>query len=84
MKKLKLMVEELEVTSFTAEEDAGAVHAHATHIDACRTEYLCTHQEGCYPSLYCSAFHGCMITLEENCWTNEHEYCPIGTTPVAC
>jgi hypothetical protein len=77
MKKLKLAVEDLVVSSFAAEKETGAVYANESM--GIQTRCGCTHQEGCYPSKYCSWFEGCMITHQENCWTDEYNYCPIGT-----
>ncbi|MBB4637621.1 hypothetical protein [Longimicrobium terrae] len=63
MKKLKLELDQLEVSSFTAQDEekaSGTVNGMATYYpDGCRpsyykTECLCTGAEGCYPSLYCS------------------------------
>jgi hypothetical protein len=88
MKKLKLELEDLEVSSFTAEE---AVHRRGVHgrdsryTDFCgtgtgcepATEYtkcLCTNAEGCYPSKYCSG-GGCVITYQEGCMTDNYAAC---------
>ena len=70
MKKLKLELEDLIVTSFTpGTEDAspGTVHgmqisqyyfgSGCQHCDPSFVEtqcFVCTQEEGCYPSMYCS------------------------------
>lgn len=67
MKKLKLELDQLEVTSFAADEArpaTGTVNGLQSYYATCaingcppsyfETECLCTAAEGCYPSLYCS------------------------------
>ncbi|HEX8431170.1 MAG TPA: hypothetical protein VF625_07775 [Longimicrobium sp.] len=79
MKKLKLELGDLEVTSFAAqdqEERGGTVNAMQSYY---ATECLCTNAEGCYPSLYCSQGgvgpgepYG---TCYPGCMTNERGEC---------
>lgn len=81
MKKLKLELDQLEVTSFQAQdqqEEVGTVNGLSGYV-ACRPSYnatqcLCTHEDGCYPSLYCSG-DGCVITYQEGCMTDNYHYC---------
>lgn len=81
MKKLKL--EDLEVTSFAAEnlrEDTGTVNGlqsgYATYCNrSCyETECFCTREAGCYPSLYCSQGYP-ELTCAMDCMTNANGYC---------
>jgi hypothetical protein len=82
MKKLTLKLDELEVTSFTAQEtqeEVGTVHGLSGYVD-CQPSYNptqclgCTREDGCYPSLYCSG-GGCVITYQEGCMTDNYNYC---------
>jgi hypothetical protein len=83
MKKLKLAVEALEVTSFTAEEErggTGTVNGLQTGYTDCRPSYyetqcLCTRDEGCYPSLYCTQGGPYQLTCAADCMTNANGYC---------
>jgi hypothetical protein len=72
MKKLKLKLDALEVSSFDAEGTSGAVHAMAATFGAytCR----CTAEVGCYPTKYCTG-PGCVITAYNGCMTNENGAC---------
>jgi hypothetical protein len=63
MKKLKLKLDDLEVSTFAAEEArgrTGTVHGLHTHDFQCpsfvetQCQLHCTRVEGCYPSYYCS------------------------------
>lgn len=77
MKKLKLSVDDLEVTSFAAEKETGAVYANqVTYVSRCATQCLdCTEAEGCYPSLYCTGPQGCVATYREGCVTDNYAAC---------
>jgi hypothetical protein len=89
MKKLTLKLDDLEVTSFAAQDkqdQTGTVNglqvSQEYHLTGClkcndssvETQCLCTREAGCYPSKYCSG-DGCVITHEEGCVTNNFEYC---------
>ncbi|WP_420126693.1 hypothetical protein [Longimicrobium sp.] len=72
MKKLRLELEDLEVSSFAAEKaQTGAVHAMAaTLVNTCR----CTAEVGCYHTRYCTG-PGCVITAYYGCMTNDQGAC---------
>jgi hypothetical protein len=75
MKKLKLRLGDLDVTSFAAEKETGAVHANEA-VSSPATQCLCTEREGCYPSLYCTGLPGgCAVTYQEGCMTDNYSYC---------
>jgi hypothetical protein len=65
MKKLKLDLDALDVTSFTAAGPRGAVHSMAATAAA-----SCS----CYPSMYCSG-PGCVMTVYDTCMTNNGSAC---------
>jgi hypothetical protein len=78
VKKLKLEVEDLAVTSFAAEEERGGTGT----VDgmqsgwACPTNLRpCTQAEGCYPSLYCTQDGPQQLTCAPDCMTNANGYC---------
>jgi hypothetical protein len=83
MKKLKLDLDALDVTSFTADDRSGSVHSMGTntvypcHTPNCASNgatYCCTAEAGCYPSKYCSG-PGCVMTVEAGCMTNADAAC---------
>jgi len=91
MKKLKLKVEDLSVTSFAAEQETSGrrtIFGMATiGFTLCcggtgdppseHTRCLCTGDPGCYPSLYCSGAGPGEPnqTCYEGCMTNENGAC---------
>jgi hypothetical protein len=68
MKKLKLDLDRLDVTSFTAEKQSGSVHSMAITANTCQTG------SGCYPSMYCSG-PGCVNTYYDGCMTDNVYAC---------
>jgi hypothetical protein len=82
MKKLKLSLDQLAVTSFAAQEgnDARGTVDGLTGYAACRPSYYvtqclhCTEAEGCYPSMYCSG-NGCVVTADLGCLTANNAPC---------
>ncbi|HEX9937417.1 MAG TPA: hypothetical protein VGB15_09845 [Longimicrobium sp.] len=76
MKKLRLKLDDLEITSFAVhekEEAPGTVYAHQ-FTTVCTQRPICTEAEGCYPSLYCSQ-DSPELTCAMGCMTNENGYC---------
>ncbi len=73
MKKLKLDVAALEVSSFVAEKPAGQVHGMEMAITQL---YGCTHtaEADCYPSKYCTGT-GCVATAAYTCMTASNSPC---------
>ena len=76
MRKLKLNLDQLEVTSFAAEEKEEAPGTvYANQLTGLCTQYpICTQGEGCYPSFYCSQDVP-ELTCAMGCMTNENGYC---------
>ncbi|HEY0018326.1 MAG TPA: hypothetical protein VGC13_18620 [Longimicrobium sp.] len=77
MKKLRLKLADLEITSFTAQEkEAPGSTVYANQLTTiCSTQYpICTQADGCYPSLYCSQ-DSPELTCAMGCMTNENGYC---------
>ena len=72
MKKLKLSLDTLEVSSFVPEKASGSVHG----MEAITQAYGCGHtaEAGCYPSKYCSG-PGCVITYQDTCMTDNVYAC---------
>lgn len=90
MKKLKLSLDALEVTSFVAHEarsTAGTVKGMDSFYGTCEwngcapsridTQCLCTYDDGCYPSLYCSGAGPGEpnVTCDPGCMTNANGAC---------
>jgi hypothetical protein len=87
MKKLKLTLDDLTVTSFAAEDEAGAVHGMQMSQYPCESGkrwcepsyietqcLLCTEAEGCYGSMYCTGY-GCVLTADPGCVTDNNSPC---------
>ena len=81
MKKLKLKLDDLEVSSFAADAESGAVHG----MDAIETPLFCgasgyascdhcTLEVGCYQSKWCSG-PGCVQTAADGCMTDDNSPC---------
>lgn len=76
MKKLRLKLDDLEITSFAAQESKevpGSVYANGL-TGLCTQIPICTQEDGCYPSLYCSRDVP-QLTCAVGCMTNENGYC---------
>ena len=73
MKKLRLDVAALEVSSFVPEKPAGRVHG----MEMAPTQVAgCTHtgEAGCYPTKYCMG-PGCFTTAAYTCETANNSPC---------
>jgi hypothetical protein len=74
MKKLRLSLDALEVSSFAAEGRTGTaatvVAMEATVLNTCQ----CTVQAGCYPSMYCTGT-GCVQTADYTCMPASNSPC---------
>lgn len=76
MNKLRLKLDDLEITSFAVqeiEEAPGTVYGNQLST-ICTQPPICTQAEGCYRSLYCSQGSP-ELTCAIGCMTNENGYC---------
>jgi len=73
MKKLRLELAELEVSSFAAENAGGGVNSMEMAVTQL---YGCGHtaEAGCYPSKYCTGT-GCVQTADYTCMTASNSPC---------
>lgn len=67
MKKLKLDLDQLDVTSFASDKPTGSVHSMEVSANGCQTP-------ACYPSQNCSG-PGCVNTYYAGCMTDNVYAC---------